>query len=188
MHTQTKPQTYGNPQPTPNPIFSGKVIMMTVEIIAIHMKPTPQNHVNTIIIRRNIGLTSYRFITLLRYTIPPWPSIPPASSMMANSAGRHGFPFSVDDILNGSGRFNMVRIADVVNIKPNQKHIVGEGIAHKRTHGLVGIVPMISSISTKVMAIRTLTWRNSNIPHLVHPTGLHLGAVFARKSFSDRKP
>lgn len=69
--TQTKPKQYGNPHPIPKPIFSGKVIMMTVDIMAMHTRPMPQNHVKTIIIRRNMGLTSYRLNTLLRYTTPP---------------------------------------------------------------------------------------------------------------------
>lgn len=132
--------------------------------MAIH--PNPQNYVKYIIARLNLGLKSYLLITCARYPTPNWTLIPPASSIKASNAGFHGVPLGAEDILKGNLHWKWAEIAEQQNRNPSQKQTVDEGIAQSRTIGSLGAVPATSSISTRVMITKTLTWRNSNLDHV----------------------
>jgi len=93
-------------------------IISAVATTAIPKKPKPHIQLSNKIRRLNNGLDSYLLITACRYSNPAQPSMRPASSMIAISAGRRGDPLGVEDVLKGSFHRSRVRIAVPTKRKP----------------------------------------------------------------------
>lgn len=103
---------YGIPHPTPNPTSSDSSMMATVVPLPTTKKKIPHAQVSVRSIFRNSSLASYLNISCFRKALSPLISKAPKSSMIGYRAGRHGEPFGIEDMLNGSRQPRTVIVAD----------------------------------------------------------------------------